>query len=210
MAGASGDTGVSRYNEDMAAAFIVETEMWDQTKKLFASEASGEGDSMASHAAHNAGQMSARMRRNLALPVFIRGLAAAKTGSPEAEKAVQQLQSIRKQMADGGNAYAAKSAEIMELEVAAVLASSKNKNDEAIEMMKRATAIEEEMSPPSGPPSLIKPSHELLGELLLGANRPKEAAAQFRKARLRYTRLSSTSGNKQIRDYLSCARRGIS
>src|ERR1044072_7123129 len=46
-------------------------------------------------------------------------------------------------------------------------------------MMKRATALEEDMSPPSGPPSLVKPSHELLGEILLRANRPKEAAQAF-------------------------------
>ena len=55
-------------------------------------------------------------------------------------------------------------------------------HNEAIEVMKRATAIEEDMSPPSGPPSLIKPSHELFGEILLRANRPKEAAQQFATA----------------------------
>ena len=42
--------------------------------------------------------------------------------------------------------------------------------------MKRATALEEETSPPSGPPTLVKPSHELFGEILLRADRPKEAA----------------------------------
>ena len=51
--------------------------------------------------------------------------------------------------------------------------------------MKRATALEEEMSPPSGPPSLIKPSHELFGEILMSASRPKEAADQFGIALLR-------------------------
>ena len=41
------------------------------------------------------------------------------------------------------------------------------------------------MSPPSGPPSLIKPSHELFGEILLAANKPNDAAAQFSIALLR-------------------------
>ena len=41
------------------------------------------------------------------------------------------------------------------------------------------------MSPPSGPPSLIKPSHELFGEILLAANRPADAAEQFATALLR-------------------------
>jgi len=35
------------------------------------------------------------------------------------------------------------------------------------------------MKPPSGPPEMIKPSHELLGEILLRAGRPQEAAQQF-------------------------------
>ena len=41
------------------------------------------------------------------------------------------------------------------------------------------------MSPPSGPPSLIKPSHELYGEILLRAGRAKEAAEQFDLSLLR-------------------------
>jgi len=51
--------------------------------------------------------------------------------------------------------------------------------------MKQATAKEEQMAPPSGPPSLIKPTHELFGEILLRAGKPVEAAEQFRVALLR-------------------------
>jgi predicted Zn-dependent protease len=112
-------------------------------------------------------------------------MAAAKAGTPDAEKSVNELQTMRKQMTERGEAYAAKAVEIRELEIAAAAAASKAKYDEAIQMMQRATAIEEEMSPPSGPPTLIKPSHELFGEILLRANRPKEAAQQFATALLR-------------------------
>jgi predicted Zn-dependent protease len=48
--------------------------------------------------------------------------------------------------------------------------------------MKKATRLEEEMRPPSGPPSLIKPTHELFGEILLRAAKPAEAAEQFKVA----------------------------
>jgi Tfp pilus assembly protein PilF len=41
------------------------------------------------------------------------------------------------------------------------------------------------MTPPYGPPNLIKPSHELFGEILLRAGKPAEAAAQFKTALLR-------------------------
>jgi Tfp pilus assembly protein PilF len=46
--------------------------------------------------------------------------------------------------------------------------------------MKKATELEEAMSPPSGPPVLIKPTHELFGEILLRAGKPAEAAEQFK------------------------------
>jgi hypothetical protein len=51
--------------------------------------------------------------------------------------------------------------------------------------MKRAAGLEEDMAPPSGPPALIKPSHELYGEILLRARRAKEAAEQFSISLLR-------------------------
>lgn len=178
------DAGVGRYNEEMAAAFVVETERWELVKKLFAAGPESSGDAMAGHAMHG-GPTGGRNRRSEMLPIFMRGLAAAKAASSDVDKSVAQLQSIRKQLSDGGDAYAAKSAEIMELEIGAATAAAKSNYSEAVDMMKRATAIEEEMSPPSGPPGLIKPSHELFGEILLSANRPKEAAQQFEKALLR-------------------------
>lgn len=45
--------------------------------------------------------------------------------------------------------------------------------------MQKATALEEAMPPPPGPPTVIKPAHELFGEILLRTKRPKEAASQF-------------------------------
>jgi len=184
MASAGNDMGVNRSHEDMAAALIIETESWERASKIFASDAKAADDSASgAHAGHGPGQMPAtgRYRRNMSLPIFVRGMAAAKAGSPDAEKAIAELQAMRKQM-PASEAYAAKGVEIREIEIAATVALSKEKYDEAIEMMKRATAIEEEMSPPSGPPGLIKPSHELYGEILLQAKRYKEAAEQFQVA----------------------------
>ncbi|HSQ20824.1 MAG TPA: tetratricopeptide repeat protein, partial [Blastocatellia bacterium] len=124
-------------------------------------------------------------QRSQSLPSFVRGFAAAKSGSPEVSRFIGELQAAHKQILDQGDAYAAKSAEIRALEVSALAAASKKNYPEAIDLLKRATTIEEELSPPSGPPSLIKPSHELFGEILLSANRPKEAAEQFGIALLR-------------------------
>jgi tetratricopeptide (TPR) repeat protein len=71
------------------------------------------------------------------------------------------------------------------LEVEAVSASTKKDYSTAIDAMKKATALEEQGAAPSGPPMLIKPSHELLGEVLLKAGQPKEAAQAFKTALLR-------------------------
>jgi hypothetical protein len=72
------------------------------------------------------------------------------------------------------------SAEILELEIAALSASMKKDHANAIQLMQKATGLEESMSPPYGPPGLIKPSHELFGEILLRAGKPQEAAEQFK------------------------------
>jgi Tfp pilus assembly protein PilF len=92
------------------------------------------------------------------------------------------------------------------LEISAVAASMKKEHDRAIELMKQATVLEEAMGPPSGPPGIIKPSHELLGEILLRAGKPEAAAEMFQVALLRQpnrarsllgaARAAVASGNK--------------
>jgi hypothetical protein len=79
------------------------------------------------------------------------------------------------------------SSNIGELEVAAVAASVKDDHDYAIKLMTKAVELEDKLGPPSGPPSLVKPPHELFGELLLRAGKPAEAAEQFRASLLRQT-----------------------
>ncbi len=51
-------------------------------------------------------------------------------------------------------------------------------------LLDQATALEESLPPPSGPPDLIKPTHELYGEILLFLDRPQEAQHQFERALL--------------------------
>jgi tetratricopeptide (TPR) repeat protein len=158
---------------NMAAAFIVETERWDLAPDLFPAtnppNPSPETPANGGHAGHSGppSPTNNTLRYSGAsrvLPGFIRALSASIRGSNEAPTG---LSGIR------------------ELEVAAVNASMKKDFDKAIELMKQATAQEEQQSPPSGPPSLIKPTHELFGEILLRAGKPVEAAAQFQTALLR-------------------------
>jgi tetratricopeptide (TPR) repeat protein len=170
---------------NMAAAFIVETERWNLASELFpeskAPAASEQTSMTGSHGSHTMASASgaATVRTSSAsvtLPLFIRGLAAAVNGS-DVSQFITTLQGVR----SGRPA----NSEIFELEIAALSASMKKDHDKAIELMKKATALEEATNAPYGPPSLIKPSHELFGEILLRAGRPAEATEQFKIALLR-------------------------
>jgi tetratricopeptide (TPR) repeat protein len=87
--------------------------------------------------------------------------------------------------APSGNPDAGKSVRIMHLELAALIADAGGNRDRAIALLQDAVKIEESMRPPNGAADPIKPSHELLGEVLLRAGRAAEAARAFDKTLLR-------------------------
>jgi tetratricopeptide (TPR) repeat protein len=78
-----------------------------------------------------------------------------------------------------------KAVEIMALEAEGMALLADGNRDAAVKSLQQAAAIEESMEPPSGPPGEqdddppIKPAHELLGEVLLDADRPADAAKQL-------------------------------
>jgi len=186
---------------NMAAAFVVETGRWELATKLFLDtkgdeQVSGNQTAVGSHGGHGAMQAASTpastssaaygpttvrsANSSRTLPLFIRGLSGAINGSPEAETSLAGLRAILH-----GSASAAENLDIKELEIAALAASVKQDHGKAVELMKKATLLEEAMGPPSGPPVLIKPSNELFGEILLRAANPADAARQFRTALLR-------------------------
>lgn len=174
----------------MAAAFIVETAHWDLATKLI--------DPLQQNAAHfidavegSPGPYQALAKYVQALWIFTRGMAAAQKDSPDAQKSIDELQAMEQRAGTGElpgvGLPLSKVLEIQRLEIAAVASASKGKLDEAIKSMEKATAVEESVPPLPGPPPLIKPSHELFGEILLQADRPAEAEKQFGTALLRQT-----------------------
>jgi tetratricopeptide (TPR) repeat protein len=111
------------------------------------------------------------------------GFISVNTGkADDASGCLAKLEEISKQFTSSGDLYRAKQVRIMERELFAEISLSKKNYPAAIEALRTATTLEEEMSPPSGPPDIIKPSHEALGEALLKANRPKEAVEAFKIA----------------------------
>src|SRR5258708_3726534 len=109
------------------------------------------------------------------------GYISVNTGkADDAKGCLAKLDEISKQFTNSGDLYRAKQVRIMERELFAEISLSKKDYGKAIEALKTATGLEQEMSPPSGPPDIVKPSHEALGEALLKANRPKEAVEAFK------------------------------
>lgn len=188
---------------NMAAAFVVETERWELATKLFPANKTTDGvvseaTAMGGHGSHNgsggmqaapnaaaspSGAMSGTMSGAMTvrsssasqtLPLFVRGLAAAVNESSGVNTVSASLLVMPSE-----------SAGIRELEIAALAASMKQDHAKAVELMKTATRLEEASGPPSGPPALIKPTHELYGEILLRAGKPDEAATMFRISLLR-------------------------
>jgi hypothetical protein len=82
-------------------------------------------------------------------------------------------------------AETAKSPRVMELELSALIALKKGDRDRAIAQLREAVAVEESMRPPNGAADPVKPSHELLGEVLLETGKASEAAAMFDACLLR-------------------------
>lgn len=174
----AGEAGMTRNVSGMTARYVIETGRWDEMTVTDPSGGQGSG-----YNASSSVQLAA-------------GIAAAKKKDYEtAEKIAANLKKIREDNEANGRSYEAKPVAIMEKEIRAVIAVGQGRQDEAVQLMKDATAIEASMDPPSGPPEPMKPSNELFGEILLQLNRPKEAADQFAVALIRMpNRVSSLLG----------------
>jgi tetratricopeptide (TPR) repeat protein len=122
-----------------------------------------------------------------------------------------ELQTIREQASSAQEPFIAERAkmtEVQALEIGARAAAAKRDFDAAISMMRQATAQVEAMPPPSGPPPVIKPTHECFGEILLRAGRPQEAVEQFARSLRRHpnrarsllgmARAAARSGDTQV------------
>jgi len=71
---------------------------------------------------------------------------------------------------------------ILEAELEAMMLLADGAVDEALALMREATELEDAMPMEYGPPDVVKPSHELLGEMLAALGRPAEAQAEFERA----------------------------
>ena len=71
---------------------------------------------------------------------------------------------------------------ILETELRAAIRAADGKADEAVVLLRQAAAVEDTMAVAFGPPDVVKPAHELLGELLLAQGKAAEAQQEFVRA----------------------------
>ncbi len=75
--------------------------------------------------------------------------------------------------------------EVLELQLEGLALIAEGRGSEGLSRIESAAALEEQLPFTYGPPAIDKPSHELLGEMLLAAGRTEEAAEAFATAATR-------------------------
>jgi tetratricopeptide (TPR) repeat protein len=147
--------GMTGYAATVSSRFAVETSQWDALS----------GYPVVSHTPEL---------------IFAQGMAAAARG--DKSTVTMEISALNKmsqdEAASGQPVHAAKFA-AMSNELNAQLALSEKRFAEAGKFAADALEYEADYEFPSGPPDLLKPAHELYGEVLLASNKPKEAAEQF-------------------------------
>ena len=189
------------------ARYIIETEEWKV--QPVADNASNDTILANGFSAVKTGDMATaeKMEALLAGKAKAAPSASAPAANPHAEHAAGAAAGQAPAApAPGGNPDAGKNVRIMHKELQALIAQAKGQNDQAIALLTEAAQIEESMRPPNGAADPIKPSHELLGEVLLQAGKAKEAADAFETSLLRMPnrarslmgaiRAHSAAGNK--------------
>ncbi len=144
---------------------------------------------------------------NQAVLLFVRGFCAAKLGSSDVDKHLTGLKTIRNEGFKENYYERLDMLDVWISQIQAVKELSKKNYKEAVFFAKKAVASEEKLPDPSGPPQVLKPSYELLGEILLQAGKVEDAAKQFAISISRHTnrarsllgaaRAASKSGAKE-------------
>jgi len=121
-----------------------------------------------------------------ALTRFARALGAARSGDTAfAETEVGHLARLRDALKASKNEYWATEVEVSRLGASAWTALVSGKNEEALQLMRRAADIEDKNEKHIVTPGRILPARELLGQMLLELNRPAEALKEFEASQKR-------------------------
>jgi tetratricopeptide (TPR) repeat protein len=146
----------------MRAEYVVNTERWDSPSLQWDIDLTGV------------------RARDAAVDAFVTGLSAWKRGDRAgAERGLADLAAINRDRVPAAGRPLDPVPDILEKEFEALLRQAVGSPAEAITLLRQAAALEDAMPVEYGPPVDVKPPHELLGEILLQAGRPREAQREF-------------------------------
>ena len=112
---------------------------------------------------------------------FSRALGFSNLGETfKAEKELQSLISLRDKLSDADKPYESGQVTIQIETVRAWIEFSKGNSNKAVDFMKLASNLESKTSKAAVTPGEIIPADELLGDLYLALNKPKEALASYK------------------------------
>jgi tetratricopeptide (TPR) repeat protein len=164
----------------MRAEYVVNTERWDSPSLRWEID------------------LSAVRARDAAVDAFVAGLSALRRGDRAgAGRGLADLVDVNQHRASVPGRPRDQIPDILEKELRALLrqADGGAAVGEAVALMREATALADAMPVEFGPPGEVKPAHELFGEMLLEAGRPRDAQREFeRQLRLTPKRALSLRG----------------
>lgn len=169
-----GDGAVFRYWADLGAMLVISTGAWDRAAEVFQ-------DPVVVRRAGAEGHSHVPAGPGRALEGFTRGWAAA-LQEEAIEPWIDRIEQARLMAVQQENKIVAARCEAQQWMVKAIAARKAGKLQDAIGMLARAQKLEEMETQVSGPPDIIKPSHELAGEMLLEAGDAAAARKMFEKA----------------------------
>jgi len=150
----------------MRAEYVVNTEQWDSPSLQWSID------------------LTAVRARDAAVDAFVAGLSALKRGDRAgADRAQADLAALNASRAPpGAGQQRDQVPDVLQKELQALLRQADGAVPGAVALMREATALEDAMPVEFGPPADVKPAHELFGEILLQAGRPREAQREFARA----------------------------
>lgn len=162
----SGTPNARTYLSSMRAHFLINAERWDDPARAWALDVSDLGATAQ------------------AIDAFALGYAAARRGDRNtARRRLADLTTIRDDARPDGRNVAPKYVPaILAHEIEAAMLVVEGKAAQALPLLRQAAAIEDSLPVEYGPPDVVKPTHELLGEVLLGLGRAGEAQVEFQRA----------------------------
>ena len=114
---------------------------------------------------------------------YSRALGAAHTGDfAGAQAEIGKLEAARDALTQAKNTYWAGQVDVEARSASAVLAQAQGRKDEALTLMRSAANLEDASDKHPVTPGSIVPARELLGDMLLEANQPAEALAEYERS----------------------------